>query len=364
MASKVWSPEEVRLTIEDYFEMLEKESAGQSYNKTEHNRNLQTKLNGRSKAAIELKHQNISAVLHQLGYVFIKGYKPKGNFQRALIDAVGREADRRDTPRQSSQVKYPFKIHSWEVYSPNIAVKTMDKSSFLHHGSAIPKGLFFFFKYSPSTDPKPVTLLHGGTHFAATLTPDNEDQRGRARLFWRDGFAKVIAERFPQYLNLFRRSDEPSGALPEMRLKRDLAETDTYQVEFIVPEEITSDSVPSDVEPWFDDVRQEGARKQRVTTVYERDLKNRLAAIHIHGMRCLVCGFDFGEFYGAWGAGYIEVHHLFPLAAQEQEREVDPTTDLVPVCANCHRMFHRKKDHVLSLEEVRLMVKDSRGLKQ
>jgi hypothetical protein len=84
MASADWSLEEVNQTVQDYFGMLQKELAGQPYSKAQHNRILQAKLNGRTKAAVELKHQNISVVLHKLGYVFIKGYKPKGNIHSVL----------------------------------------------------------------------------------------------------------------------------------------------------------------------------------------------------------------------------------------------------------------------------------------
>lgn len=63
-----WSREEVEATVSDYFEMLALELRGEPYNKAEHNRNLQKFLNARTKAAVELKHQNISAVLIELGY--------------------------------------------------------------------------------------------------------------------------------------------------------------------------------------------------------------------------------------------------------------------------------------------------------
>ncbi len=50
-------------TVEDYFDMLRAEAAGEPYHKSEHNRALRQLLNGRSKSSVELKHQNISAVL-------------------------------------------------------------------------------------------------------------------------------------------------------------------------------------------------------------------------------------------------------------------------------------------------------------
>lgn len=83
-----WSVEEVEATVADYFRMLRLQLAGQSYSKAEHRRNLLTKLNGRSEGAVEMKHQNISAVLRDLGCVYIPGYKPAGNYQRILWDAV------------------------------------------------------------------------------------------------------------------------------------------------------------------------------------------------------------------------------------------------------------------------------------
>ncbi len=83
-----WSREEVEATVSDYFDMLAMELRRESYNKAEHNRGLQKLLNNRSKAAVELKHQNVSAVLIELGYPYIDGYKPRGNYQKLLFDVV------------------------------------------------------------------------------------------------------------------------------------------------------------------------------------------------------------------------------------------------------------------------------------
>jgi hypothetical protein len=86
--SEHWAPEEVEATVSDYFEMLVNELGREPFNKAEHNRNLQKLLNGRTKAAIERKHQNISAVLIELGYPYIDGYKPLGNYQELLYRIV------------------------------------------------------------------------------------------------------------------------------------------------------------------------------------------------------------------------------------------------------------------------------------
>ena len=47
-----------------------------------------SKLNQRSPASIERKHQNISAILRELGCHWISGYKPLSNYQGALLLAV------------------------------------------------------------------------------------------------------------------------------------------------------------------------------------------------------------------------------------------------------------------------------------
>lgn len=61
----------------------EKAGVGQKYNKSAHRKALLKQLNGRSDGAVELKHQNISAVLRDLDCFWIPGYKPRGNYQAA-----------------------------------------------------------------------------------------------------------------------------------------------------------------------------------------------------------------------------------------------------------------------------------------
>jgi len=83
-----WSREEVEATIADYLAMLASELAGVSYNKAAHRRKLAELLDGRSEQAIEFKHANISAVLIDLGFPYISGYKPRSNYQLLLYEVV------------------------------------------------------------------------------------------------------------------------------------------------------------------------------------------------------------------------------------------------------------------------------------
>ena len=99
-----WSDSEINLIIADYFEMLQMERSGTPYVKAERNRALQ-ELTHRSRGSIEFKHQNISAVLLELGSDWIPGYKPMANYQNALIDGVERYLDKKNEILVATQPK-------------------------------------------------------------------------------------------------------------------------------------------------------------------------------------------------------------------------------------------------------------------
>lgn len=84
-----WTDEELDLIVADYFSMLRNEAVGTLFNKAEHNRVLRSKIE-RSSGSVEFKHQNISAVLQELGLPRIEGYKPATNYQKAIIPAIDR----------------------------------------------------------------------------------------------------------------------------------------------------------------------------------------------------------------------------------------------------------------------------------
>ncbi len=83
-----WSQAEVDATVASYFDMLMLEASEGHYKKTEFNAALRQRLQGRSKASVELKHQNVSAVLNSMGLPFIPGYKPRSNAQLLLRKSV------------------------------------------------------------------------------------------------------------------------------------------------------------------------------------------------------------------------------------------------------------------------------------
>jgi 5-methylcytosine-specific restriction protein A len=100
---------------------------------------------------------------------------------------------------------------------------------------------------------------------------------------------------------------------------------------------------------------EEGALLTRVHRARERSRKlvqaKKKSMMEANGqLSCEACGFDFAEAYGALGEGFIECHHRRPLHSLRPNQRTS-LSDLALVCANCHRMIHRKK-HWLTVEEV------------
>lgn len=98
--------------------------------------------------------------------------------------------------------------------------------------------------------------------------------------------------------------------------------------------------------------REEGKPSRVYSTRYERDPKLRQQAIEIHGVTCKGCGFNFGETYGEYAKGIVHIHHVVPISELQEVCLVNPGTDLVPLCPNCHAVVHRFKSRTLSIAEL------------
>lgn len=86
---KPWGDDELDAIIADYFAMLDADLSGRPYVKSRHSAALMAQI-GRTHRSVEFKHQNISAVLDELGLPWIPGYMPKRNYQNAIFDAIDR----------------------------------------------------------------------------------------------------------------------------------------------------------------------------------------------------------------------------------------------------------------------------------
>ena len=50
------------------------------------------------------------------------------------------------------------------------------------------------------------------------------------------------------------------------------------------------------------------------------------------------------------------MHHVVPLSTVDEQVEVNPENDMIVVCSNCHRMIHRRRNVVLTLDELKSMI--------
>lgn len=85
-----WSDEENSVLVAAYLDMLRHELRDEGFVKAEVNRRLQVELN-RGRGSIEFKLANVSAVLREMSFPFVNGYKPYPNIQASLRDRVRKE---------------------------------------------------------------------------------------------------------------------------------------------------------------------------------------------------------------------------------------------------------------------------------
>lgn len=134
--SKDWTEEEVALIIKDYFSMLLLELGQQKYNKTIHRTQLSVLLNSRSDGSIEFKHQNISAVLAEIGLPYIKGYKPRFNYQNILSDQILDYLKNHAKKLESLFEQFSLNVPEQNTINPTDFNKLLDDGP-EHHSSVI-----------------------------------------------------------------------------------------------------------------------------------------------------------------------------------------------------------------------------------
>jgi 5-methylcytosine-specific restriction endonuclease McrA len=160
---------------------------------------------------------------------------------------------------------------------------------------------------------------------------------------WASRFPSVFAmtgdQDLPTAAGLIARSRGADDPLPRERTTR--------RPEYTTPEELS----PSSTE------YVEGAARSILVNAYERNRRAREKCIQHYGRTCAVCAFDFGARYGEAAAGYIQVHHVVPIARLRKEYRLNPIADLRPVCPNCHAVIHRREPP-FSIDEVQQMLQD------
>ncbi|OHY76653.1 HNH endonuclease [Priestia aryabhattai] len=253
-----------------------------------------------------------------------------------------------------------LRSHSWEVIGEEIAIKGLDKSTFLYHGTGIPKEVrrFFNARDMKKGERREIVLEYKQRVYHARLEMDKHSSP-RSRLLWKADFSEIVRGEFPNiYSHFLNNGDELLSEVTKLKFEKVGSGSNTYLVEFLSSVDskvLIEDLESAEIELY--EPRTEGTAVIYYGRRYERDPINRKRAIEFHGLSCKVCGFNFEEVYGERGKDFIEVHHVKPLSTLEKEMFIDPERDLVTVCANCHRMIHRRKDDVLTVKELRNLIK-------
>lgn len=168
-----------------------------------------------------------------------------------------------------------------------------------------------------------------------------------------------------QTLNAYRRYVEWLDLEQEREDKSALGAASAYSEEnpeIPIAADAQNDYPDYSIDLTDEELIEEGAATEVVMTRYERNPRARQRCIEAYGStyRCEVCGFNFEEVYGPRDAGqYIEVHHVAEHAVRSKlqgRHTVDCKRDLIPLCANCHRMIHHLRPQTLSPDELRAIM--------
>lgn len=103
----------------------------------------------------------------------------------------------------------------------------------------------------------------------------------------------------------------------------------------------------------------EGLKRSVMVNAYERNPVARRRCLEHWGLACMVCDLHFKDVYGEIGRDFIHVHHVVPISQVGPKRQVNPITDLRPVCPNCHAMLHRQNPP-LSVEQLQKIMVEMR----
>ena len=205
-----------------------------------------------------------------------------------------------------------------------------------------------------------------GTQYKEVLSSRAEVARGLLRNF-------VTESLYEGFLNLESEDDLPvgysvgnilsieykSGSLPaDEVIVSDIHKILSLYRNYIA---LRSGNIDSDNEEIPEDISTgEEKKKYRWHRRAERNQKLSKDAKKFHGYTCQICKFDFEKQYGELGSKYVEAHHITPMAELLKELEpivLDPKTDFVVVCSNCHRMLHRTKPVLAPSELIKRLSK-------
>jgi 5-methylcytosine-specific restriction protein A len=234
---------------------------------------------------------------------------------------------------------------SWTILTPFEVVKHLDKSSIKYRGTAVPKELLVFFDLDSVLPPNTLNAVYKKNK---SLLKVNIGPFDRVRIFWSKEISSEIERLFPVQCAKLK-DGEPLGG-DELLMKFTKEDSALFRLSVFSLSEIER---PEALTPEEYSGHYEGKLKETYMLQRIRSAENRRKAIEHHGVECAVCGFNFEKAYGELGKGFIEIHHRHPLGESDAEVLVNPETDLIPLCPNCHRMIHRKISGDIGIDDLK-----------
>jgi len=199
-----------------------------------------------------------------------------------------------------------------------------------------------------SASPEDIRLAQA---LVASISPDVEMDFGiQNREHWivRDGSFRLIAT--------IRHTENADDEAAIIRTCREVIVPIIAAMAELIGYDIVEDGIGATEKPAY-----EGAILESVVRRRERNPRNRLLCIRLHGEKCAACGLEPKRRYGGAPGAIIEVHHLEALSLLSEPRPYDPAVDLAPLCPNCHRAVHTRRPIPMTIDELRTVLEVSDG---
>ncbi|GEM_PF-741803 len=183
------------------------------------------------------------------------------------------------------RMNYPSSAYSWDILSEDVALKHMDKSTFLHHEMSIPREIVPFFNLPDKglPTPRPVRLMLDSTAYDAHIHMDSLG--ARCRLFWKTDFSEKLIDRFPYVYRQYALDEESDEERPVMRFER--IGKDEYRID-LIESAVSHEDIGSDATDWTDQELE--AAIYAYFTMLGKELKGR----HFNRSEVIrqLCGFE------------------------------------------------------------------------
>ena len=277
-----------------------------------------------------------------------------------LADYLGLDLDLQRPKREEITTWiFPCNVNKYDVIGAFSEFETIDWRQYV---KCNPGDIVYIYCSKPYQKIMYKTqVIKSNIHFAEANTSDNK--------YWLEDNAEANKSRYGYVRLLLQASEQRDSLGIEELINNGLPKAPQGQqrasVELVDYVENVFDAPKNDIvyaeEIIEEDLQlKEGTVKRIAVNAYERNSIARKKCIAIHGAKCAICGFQFSKFYGEEFDGLIHVHHLTPLHTLGKEYAVDPQSDLIPVCPNCHLALHSKRDGVYLPEELMEFIKAMR----